>query len=238
MPAGIAKEETAEEVAEACRALRAAHKTGLQILEKYGESAQYGKNELAGEAKRLGINEDLVRKIRQFANPKIGYTPGELDRLVKLCEKNRRALGITTVCKLVTVAKADGQREAFEEEVIVNRWTLKRVENELFQRLGRRRKGGRRRAVSDTELGLLSQIDGLCDSWERWYAQVKSETENAESQAKPLDCLTQAVKNKLEAATEAVEELRKTAERAAREARKAGEADKKRPASKRGSKRG
>lgn len=216
------QKDRVEDVDEACRALRKAHADGTELLETFGEWAKHGDRAIDKEAKKRRINADLLRKLRQFANPEGGYTPDELNRLVKLCREERRALGVTFVYKLVTVPKENGQREEFEREVIANRWSLARVGAELRERFGARRRGGRRRAVPGKHGSLLAQIDEMCASWERWHVQLNTEIADngdGENGKRPVDELSRSTRVKLKIATDAINQLRLTAQRSSERTR-------------------
>ena len=70
---------------------------------------------VAAEAQTLGTSEAYLRKLRQFADPRTGYTAEQLEDLCRLCKKSKRAVEITVILLLARVhdRRYDKLRSAF-----------------------------------------------------------------------------------------------------------------------------
>src|SRR5262245_11757036 len=88
-------------------------------------------------------------------------------------------------------------------------WGAARLEAEIRKRLGRRRKGGRRRHIPAQTDDLLTQVEGECDSWRRWYKAL----ENGKAGHAHLQDLPRAVRRRLTQANKAVVALQEAAEK-------------------------
>ena len=82
-PAGVALRECVEQI-------RRWYQIGRESLKNRPGSAPPGSGVFEDEARRLGIGVGALRKLRQFADPKCGYTPKMLDSLCDQCLRANR----------------------------------------------------------------------------------------------------------------------------------------------------
>ena len=162
------------DVEQAIAAFRQAYREGEKIAERVDREGRYGRGIVQDEARVRGINEDAVRKLRQFAR---SYTEKELDELCQCCRKHGRALGVSFVAKFVTIPRERKQRKKFQEEVIRERWSQGRIDKEIRVRFGRRRQGGKQPALAETVEGVLAQLDGVCLQWHRMIKRLQQRDE-------------------------------------------------------------
>jgi hypothetical protein len=137
----------------AVAALRTGHRVGRGVLEKVGERAERGKiNELA---KSFGYTVDATRKLRQFAKL---YSAHDLAMLCRLCEKHRRAFGLTFIYRLVSI-KGKANRTAFQKEAVVGHWGHVKFVRELRRRFPHGHRRGRQQQLPTTIPEALAEIE-------------------------------------------------------------------------------
>ena len=102
-----------------------------------------------------------------------GYTLKELNAVLSQCRKTGFPLGTTTIIRWITVPKR--RRARIERLTITERWNMSRLEQEIAQEFGSRKAGGRRRRIPTDALGILIQLEGLCDVWRRWNESLRRE---------------------------------------------------------------
>ena len=165
------RQDSPDKVERAIRLLERCHQKGQKLADKFPKYARLPRPKQSSAAwfKKEGFgNDDSARKVRQFVDPKQGYSNKDLKRLIGLCRKHERALGFTFVVKLLSVSKEHGVRRDLESELIENGWSMQRFKQELLSRFGRRRRGGKRRHVPSDVAGMLSQLDQMSLSWLKW----------------------------------------------------------------------
>jgi len=195
--------DTKQMVNAAVREIRKAHTQAKKIFKKYGHDANFGEGRLAEEANALSVNQDTIRKLRLFGDPKKGYSENDLTKLCKLCEEHQRALGLTHVFKLVSVPKKGGQRRRIQRELFEQGWSKGQLDNEILARFGRRKAGGKKPAIADSPAGVLAQIDGICFQLTRFVNELRS-PEGASS----LASLSPEIQGQLVSVSAVVDQLR------------------------------
>jgi hypothetical protein len=153
--------------------IRAYHREGRFCLANTPKSGNYGKGFIVERCEQLGPswNPTKLRKARQFAAE---YAPNDLRKLVDLLKRYRPVFGITHVGILLTVSKVRVRTKLQRWCIDCNRSTAE-LEAEIKKRYGVRRQGGRRRAVGLDIDHVLVQLEGMCDTWRRWYLVVAPE---------------------------------------------------------------
>lgn len=126
---------SSREVETAIRKLREFHDIGHHSLKNMPENRGYGRSVAKAEADELGMNEDTLRKARQFADL---YSDDDLGELVSLCRQHEFALSRTYIIQLVRVPVKD-QRRRLQEKVIAERWKTTRLRQAIASRYGPRR---------------------------------------------------------------------------------------------------
>jgi hypothetical protein len=176
-------------VTAAVRAIRDFYALGRKIPPKRSPREAYSQGDLAAAAERLGVPVEIARQARQFANPTHGYTREELDELCELIRRGQPdqaddlpVFGRTHVVRLLTVPK--GRRARLQRAAVAGGWSSNRLAYEVGVRFGPRRHGGRKRRLPADALGLLTQVEGLCESWRRWVALVTPDPELPEAKSK------------------------------------------------------
>ena len=161
-------------------------------------------------------NDDVVRKVRRFADPKRGYTQHELERLIRRCKKHGRALGFSFVAKLLSLPKKPDVRSRLESQLIRERWSTLRLNQELLSRFGRRRQGGKKRQVPADVAGMLAQFDQMALNWLRWSQRVR---EADSDQPARINALPKKIRDRVLQLSDTLEELRKLIGKAAADQR-------------------
>lgn len=195
-------EPTPSEVQAALRRVRKFYDLGCKSLERSPGRMQYGM--MRDEASHFGLSEELLRKARQFADPEQGYTKDELRVIFAKCSKAGFPLGTTHVIRWLTIPKR--RRARIERLTITERWNLSRLEAEIALEFGSRKAGGRRRRIPADSLGILIQLEGLCDAWRRWCESLGRDPDDKEKQRTDRD-LPASVRRRLSVATKGVAEL-------------------------------
>lgn len=137
------------------------YEVGRASLKRNPGRMHYGAAET--EARIFGLSAELLRKARQFADPVRGYSLNELRAVLRLSQKTGFALGTTHIIRWLTIPKQ--RRARIERRTIAGRWNMSRVEAEIRKEFGARRFGGRRRQIPADTLGVLVQLESLCDEW-------------------------------------------------------------------------
>jgi hypothetical protein len=194
-------EPTPSEVQAALRRVRKFYDLGCKSLGRVPGRMEYGR--MRDEASHFGLSEELLRKARQFADPQ-GYTPKELNAVLSQCRKAGFALGTTHVIRWLTIPKR--RRARIERLTITERWNLSRLEAEIALEFGSRKAGGRRRRIPADSLGVLIQLESLCDGWRRWRESLVREPDDADKQSVDRD-LPSSVRRRLSVVTKDVAEL-------------------------------
>jgi hypothetical protein len=164
-------------VAAAVKAIRDFYVLGRAVPEKQAHKDAYDQGTVDAEAQKLGINPDTVRKARQFADPAVGYAPAEVTDLCRLIAAVQpgqadelSVFGRTHLIRLLSVKKQF--RAGLQEAAVRGGWSTSAFEALIASRYGSRRDGGRKRRLPTDALGLLTQVERLCEGWRRWVALV------------------------------------------------------------------
>ena len=114
---------------EAVESLWADYAAALEIRKKFPLTTKSDGTVMArinDEADKLGVNPDILRKLRQMVDPENGYTMAEFKALCKLCLDHDYVIGRSYVFKFFTVPKGP-KRLAFQTKAIEKGWTLARI---------------------------------------------------------------------------------------------------------------
>lgn len=198
------------QVASAVKAIRAFHELGRTLPAKAPHKDGYGHGTVATEAEKHDLNPDTIRKARQFADPVSGYTVAEVNALCRSIrdvqtDQGGPIFGRTHLIRLLSVPKKE--REKVQQSAIAHGWSTAELEAHIATRFGSRRDGGRKRRVPADVLGVLVQLEGLCEGWRRWAAVVTSDGDDSQRRVRkrvelPADLLGSVV-----ATTKAVADL-------------------------------
>ncbi|QDU21796.1 hypothetical protein [Urbifossiella limnaea] len=166
----------------AVKAIKDFHALGRSVPKKQAQKEAYAQGTVDAEAQKHGVNPDTVRKARQFADPVGGYTPAEVNDLCRLItaeqphqDDERSVFGRTHLIRLLSVKKQ--YRAGLQEAAVRGGWSTGELEAQIAARYGSRRDGGRRRRLPADALGLLTQVERLCEGWRRWVALVSANPE-------------------------------------------------------------
>jgi hypothetical protein len=195
-------QHTTRKVDEGIRKVRAFHQLGQQSLTRYPERSEYAKGQIDAQAKAKKINADTLRKARAFASQ---YGKPDLDELFSLCRKHCFAPNTSLILRLVTLP-IKKERRALQREAIVGHWTITRLNRELAARYGARRLGGRLRAIPPDKVGLLAQLETMCEEWKRWYAALQRNPKPGAKKASERD-LPPQLRKKVQAVLKQIEDL-------------------------------
>ncbi|HUQ68695.1 MAG TPA: hypothetical protein VM165_04180 [Planctomycetaceae bacterium] len=208
-----------KEVQDAVELLRRRHEQGRELAGKF---PKYERLPGPDESSALWYetegftNDDSARKVRQFVDPKRGYTEKELGRLIRLCEKHERALGSSFVIRLLSVPKENHIRRRLESQLIREGWSMLRLNQELLSLFGRRRRGGEKRQVPADVSGMLSQLDQMALNWLRWTQRAGEATAD---ETTLLATLPRRIQEKVKVVAAALEKLRELIGAAAKASR-------------------
>ena len=216
---------TRADVDEAIRQIRAYYRQGKASLKELPGRGGYDVGAIVTQARRLREQEPgnhwsdtKLRKARQLARPKDGYSAPQLNDLCRLLRAHRPHFGVAHLGVLVTVRWTDG-RKALQKKCIVNDWSKTELEAQIKLRFGSRRQGGRHRRVATDPGQLLVQIDEAADSFLRWYKVAAGEDEEGSEEPCALDALSDSVRRRVLAVKSAMDDLRKAVRRQLRVAR-------------------
>ena len=155
-------------VQKAIERLWEAYEVGKQITENCPMGGRYGAGLIDGEARRHGINPDTARKLRQFVDPKQGFTDSELKDLIALSGQHDYPLAISTVFRLFPVPKRGGERKQFIRELISGRWKRARVAAEIRRRYESQRPGDRVPRIPVGYENALVELQDKAFHFRRW----------------------------------------------------------------------
>ena len=166
----------------AVRTIRAFHKLGRSLPPKTTHRKSYGQRIIASAAIQHRLNPDTTRKARAFVDPQRGYS---LDEVEALCRQIRKTqiyqkgsiFGRTHVIRILSVPK--NRRAKVQNLAIENGWSTAELESYIASQFGSRRDGGRKRRMAKDELGMLVQLERLCEGWRRWAESVVVEADDA-----------------------------------------------------------
>lgn len=196
----------------AVRSLRWYWELGRRAKQSFGMVGARRGRQIEKMAKEVGVNEDTLRKARQFAD---SYTQNDLRNLESQCRKSQRPLGFSFVVKFVTI-KNKAFRERLQAQVIAEEWSYARLHRELLKHYGYRKHGGRRPNWPARSVQLmLVDITRMCWAWERWFGWLagttvdrRLEAKGEKRQAVKLDDLPPEVQQALIKAMRGIEALR------------------------------
>lgn len=146
--------------------IREWHRIGCESLEVRPGAAPPRSAVLEAEATLRGIGVGRLRKLRQFADPKTGYTPSMLETLCRQCLRAKRPLGVTFLMRLVVIPDRSLRGE-LQKRLLEENWSCQRLNREIRMKLGRQRAGGRHARIAADLPGILVQIDGMIEPWTR-----------------------------------------------------------------------
>ena len=200
-----------DRVKAAVKAIRDFYELGGKLPPKQPLDNTDNKRKLRDAAETLGVSVEFARQARQFADHELGYTPDEVDALCRLIEETQpdqgdelSVFGRSHLNRMLSVPKR--RRPRLQAEAIGKGWAMRRLDAEIAARYGARRNGGRYRLPRTKGiLGLLTEVERLCDGWMRWHDQLGSPP--VEGRAVPLEDLPQNLRDCICAAQNAMEKL-------------------------------
>lgn len=196
------------EVEAAIKKIKRLHDIGHRSLKKMPENRGYGSSIAKAEADEHGMNEDTLRKARQFAEL---YSDDDLDELAGLCRRHECVLGTSFIILLVRVPDRK-QRLRLQRKVTSEHWTASRLEQAITSRYGPRRAGGRRPAIPRDAAELLGQVESMCDAWVRWHLALTNQPHD--KRKKPASALLPSkLLKQLDGAVEQLREIQGAAGR-------------------------
>lgn len=155
--------------------VRRFHAAGRASLSDHPDRIAYGRAASAGVDGFLG---EMLSKARAFADERTGYTDVELERLLAACRAHGFPMGVSHVIKLISVTTPDGRadrrrRLALQTAAIRERWSRRRLEEEIRQRLGVRRPLAGRRVRPPRDAGdALYRLSQFCGHWRRLVGAI------------------------------------------------------------------
>jgi len=184
-------------------AIRSAYKTGQKILERIGRRGEYKSAAIQKEAERLGLNENVVRKLRQIAEPEDGFTEQELEKLLEISRKHEWAIGPAYLYKIVSIPKKHRLREKFVRQAARGQWNRARIDLEIRQHYRQRPHGGRRMKIAASIDTARLQALATCERWLTWFNEFETKRDDPEFKQ-----LLDSLQKQLPAAQRAVRRLR------------------------------
>jgi hypothetical protein len=119
------------------------------------------------------LRSDTKRRVRQFADPVVGYTREELEEFTKVCMSNDFAPSFSLMIRLLSVPKKVRQEVGFL--VAKNRWGLTAVNAYIKATFGARRNGGRKpKKYTDPKL-LKESIKSTASLWCRQSEEMQQD---------------------------------------------------------------
>lgn len=182
-------------------------------------NTRYGNHEIKKAAGELGMNEATFRIACVFATHETGYTPTELEDLIRQIKEHnygdkKWVLGISHVSRLLSISKANQERLKLQQEAIDNKWSCAKLDDVIRLKFGTRKKGGRKRQVPGDAAGVLNQVEQECDRWERWWESLNRPVDKDKPTERPpaLKSLTPEIQKRLRKLTDKVRNLKNVAE--------------------------
>ncbi len=200
---------TSTEIDTAIREIRDFHANGRESIRLMPGRGGFGGGEIDEQARRLGWAGTKLRKARKFATqyPR----KDDLDELCKLVRDHKAIFGTAHVGILVTVPKAQA-RDAVLLWCLKGNHSKADFEQEVQKRVGKRRKGGRRRRIDKDPGRLLIQVEETANTWLRWYELVKGDEEQPEASSL-LNRLSAELQKGVHTVAKAMKELHDRAEK-------------------------
>jgi hypothetical protein len=121
------------------------------------------------QADALGWNITRLRKARQFARAKSGYSQARLEELCDLLEHYGPIFGTAHIGLLVTVSWPE--REEIQRECIEGNWSVLDLKTALKARRDSRSAGGRHRKVAPDD--VLVRLEDVTTTWRRLRAALR-----------------------------------------------------------------
>lgn len=203
-----------EKVAQEIKKIRAFFRLGRQAPRRRLHRMAYGKRLIDAEAERLGVNEDTLRKARQFREE---YGRDGLKQLCQLIrekqsgmERDRPVFSTSHLIRLLTVADKD-ERELLQREAVAGAWSRQRLNVEIAKRYGPRRDAGRRPYVPPDLGGAYAKIESFCEGFRRWLEELARE--DAAGEHVVLEDLPAWVRKKVREAGQVLERLQEAVTR-------------------------
>lgn len=182
------KASRADQVEKAIKKIKKFHELGRRLPSNQGHREVYGKHLLATESSRNGVNEDTLRKARQFADPSDGYSEEQMEALCALIrkyqpdqEEKKPVFGKTHVILLMRVPKRD--RKKLVERAVKEAWSTEELRSNIVLNAEKdnpkraRHDRGRRPHIPSDLNGLFIQMGRMCKEWRRWDAELRREQE-------------------------------------------------------------
>lgn len=165
----------ARRVADAIRGIKDFHATGRKLPPKASHREAYNQGTIQTAGEQLGLSAEAARQARQLADPAAGYTAAELQELCTLIKDTQPdqddalpVFGKTHLIRLLSVPRP--RRPVLQRAAVRGAWSTARLESEIAAKFGTRRDGGRKRQVPQDVVGLLVQLEGVCEGWRRLLA--------------------------------------------------------------------
>src|SRR5438105_3722029 len=124
----------AAKVKAAVEKIREFYALGQEIPPKLAHKQTYDQGVIKAEAQRRHINEDTIRKARQFADSVEGYSPEELEELCSLIEgvqpgqdEGKAIFGKTHLIRLLSV-RPKRRRAVLQRLAIKKGWSSAELE--------------------------------------------------------------------------------------------------------------
>lgn len=202
----------AKRVADAIRGIKDFHATGRKLPPKASHREAYNQGTIQTAGEKVGLSAEAARQARQFADPAAGFTAVELQELCALIKEVQPGqddalpvFGKTHLIRLLSVPKS--RRPALQRAAVRGAWSTARLEGEIAAKFGTRRDGGRKRQVPQDLVGLLVQLEGVCEGWRRLLAAVDQPATEEKVGHAVLADLPEGVRRQARAAGRAVAAL-------------------------------
>jgi hypothetical protein len=166
------KAATVAEIRLAVAQLEEYHRLGARLLKQYPPGRKHDKEAQRLEAAEAGMEPIKVFQIRNFADPKKGYSSEELKTLTDLCWQHKCALGFTFVLKFLTI-RDKKKRAKFQRDAIKGHWGLHTVDQKRGNFQSRRPRVGRKPAVPDTLDDLYAALQSRALYWGRLKTELQ-----------------------------------------------------------------
>lgn len=175
--------------------LRRFYDIGRASLKKY--SRHFPPGAATKEGQEYGLNPELLRKARVFADPERGYTPGELNELCRQCERGGYALGHVHIISLLPVPKE--KRKAYQRQAIKWRWSCRKLVAQIRRDNPKRESPGRKPSKIADATDALVRVSKMCRSWRGFYEQlVEPPSGEADAATQPvIEALPESLKHAL-----------------------------------------
>lgn len=190
-------------------------KLGKSVSEFYGKNRSHGGDIIGMLADDHSTNRDNIRKAKKIAET---YTDNEIMIIFDLMFRTQKDQGpskslfsFSHLTRLLTVESKE-ERETLLERSLEEGWSLSRLNQEISQKFGPRKQGGRKPQIPNDLPAFLGEMEKSCLTWRRWFQEVSKSKAEVQRQHITLEDLPRSLRGKVEKIAPLMENLHQAVE--------------------------